>query len=114
MGSEMCIRDSAREGGSGQGGLQRDDSGALRALARSLRLRLPRGDGAGRPPVSRHGVEHKLQPSFLCPVADSPIRRTRTQDLVVASAKIKTSSPALGKAPQRQGSGRWKLSGSVK
>jgi len=42
------------------------------------------------------------------------MRSSRPQDLVVAAAKIKTSSPSLGKAPQRQGSGRWKLTGSVK
>ncbi|TNY24246.1 hypothetical protein DMC30DRAFT_387699 [Rhodotorula diobovata] len=45
---------------------------------------------------------------------DKEVYNGMIQDLVVASAKIKTSSPALGKAPQRQGSGRWKLSGSVK
>ncbi|GAA5892144.1 hypothetical protein JCM8208_001448 [Rhodotorula glutinis] len=45
---------------------------------------------------------------------DKEVYNGMIQDLVVAAAKIKTSSPSLGKAPQRQGSGRWKLTGSVK
>ncbi|BGP37030.1 hypothetical protein JCM10449v2_000934 [Rhodotorula kratochvilovae] len=46
---------------------------------------------------------------------DKEVYNGMIQDLVVAAAKMKTSSPSgVGQAPKRQGSGRWKLSSSVK
>ncbi|GAA5820299.1 hypothetical protein JCM3770_004038 [Rhodotorula araucariae] len=46
---------------------------------------------------------------------DKEVYNGMIQDLVVAAAKMKTSSPSgAGQVPKRQGSGRWKLSNSVK